>query len=342
LDEGFDIDLREAYPKADLIYVSTTGNIAGTELSIEDPVSTAILFSKTKVKVSSTCRSQHASSHDTGKALVSGLLTEGLKHILLFTDGLVINPSSLIRGINETIPAQVSLTGGVAGDAWEFGHTLVGHNNVLAKDQCVAVGLYGEAISVSYGIGGTWDSFGADRIVTRAKNNVLYELDGKPALELYHRYLGKYAEGHPRAYMFFPLGLRSKSLDNTVARSIISKNEEEQALILAGEVENGDRVRLMKANTERLLDGATEAAIQARQANRNSSLAILVSCVGRQEVLGQRTEEELEEAQQALGENTLLTGFYSYGEFAPISNKATKLRAELHNQTMAITVLSEE
>jgi hypothetical protein len=111
-------------------------------------------------------------------------------------------------------------------------------------------------------------------------------------------------------------------------------------MIFAGDVPEGSYARLMKANFDRLIDGACEAAKNASEtmAAALPELAILISCVGRKLVLGQRTEEELESVRDVLGVGSVLTGFYSYGEIAPHTGHA---RSELHNQTMTVTTFSE-
>jgi len=112
-------------------------------------------------------------------------------------------------------------------------------------------------------------------------------------------------------------------------------------MTFAGDVPEGTYARLMKANFERLIDGASEAAKTSYEAIGSSSpdLAILISCVGRKLVLKQRTEEEVEGVRAMLGDRTVLTGFYSYGEICPAAPNA---KCELHNQTMTITTFSEK
>jgi hypothetical protein len=97
----------------------------------------------------------------------------------------------------------------------------------------------------------------------------------------------------------------------------------------------------MKANFDRLIDGASDAAEMAKTSLKSSDpgLAILISCVGRKLVLKQRVEEELEIIREVLGNQTVMTGFYSYGEICPI--KPFEQHCELHNQTMTITILKE-
>ncbi len=96
----------------------------------------------------------------------------------------------------------------------------------------------------------------------------------------------------------------------------------------------------MKANFERLIDGAATAAQSSYETigSVTPDLAILISCVGRKLVLKQRMEEEVEGVRDVLGDKTVVSGFYSYGEISPL-NPSTK--CELHNQTMTITTLSE-
>ena len=110
--------------------------------------------------------------------------------------------------------------------------------------------------------------------------------------------------------------------------------------IFAGDIPEGSLVKLIKANTDRLIAGAVAAADNSINpgSTRNPDLAILISCVGRKLVLKQLVEEEVEGVQSVFGKDTLLTGFYSYGEISPFSSEA---RCELHNQTMTVTTFTE-
>ncbi len=203
-----------------------------------------------------------------------------------------------------------------------------------------AVGLYGDRLRVGYASLGGWDPFGPERLITRSRGNVLYELDGRSALELYKTYLGPHARELPASGLLFPLSLRSESSLTPVVRTILSVNEEESSMTFAGDLPMGHYARLMRANFDRLIDGAVGAARTSYEAVGASSpdLALLVSCVGRKLVLGQRIEEEVEGVRDVLGDGTVLAGFYSYGEISPFTPTA---RCELHNQTMTITSLAE-
>lgn len=95
----------------------------------------------------------------------------------------------------------------------------------------------------------------------------------------------------------------------------------------------------MKANFDRLIDGAVGAAKTSLDIlGGPPEFAILISCVGRKLILQQRVEEELEGIRDVFGQQTVTTGFYSYGEISPAIPGAV---CELHNQTMTITAFSE-
>jgi hypothetical protein len=264
---------------------------------------------------------------------------EGLVHVFVLSDGQRVNGSELVAGIQERLPHGVSITGGMAGDGTRFEQTLVGLDSAPSEGSVVAVALYGPSLHVGYGSMGGWDSFGPDRVITRSNGNILYELDGQSALDLYKRYLGDLAAQLPGSALLFPLAIRTSESRTLVVRTILSINEKESSMTFAGDMPEGAYARLMMANFDRLIDGATTAALECEAlGSATPDLAILISCVGRRLVLGPRTEEEIESVRHVLGAGAVLTGFYSYGEISPFTRST---RCELHNQTMTITTLSE-
>jgi hypothetical protein len=204
----------------------------------------------------------------------------------------------------------------------------------------VGVGLYGESLRVGYGSQGGWDSFGPARRVTRSRGNVLFELDGESALALYKSYLGDHASALPGSALLFPLLLEDPCGGDGLVRTVLAVDEEAGSLTFAGDVPVGSQARLMKANFDRLIDGACSSASATSRGldGTHAELAILISCVGRKLVLRQRIEEEVEAVREVLP-RAVLAGFYSYGELCPQGSLGS---CELHNQTMTITTLAEE
>jgi hypothetical protein len=338
--------IRAAYPGALLFGCSTAGEICGTRVLDDSLVATAVQFSSTRIASASVALSEVSGSRAAGAMLASALPGPGLIHALVLSDGQSVNGSELVRGITENLPRGVHVTGGLAGDGPRFERTFVIAKGEPMQGVISILGLYGDALRVGFGSLGGWDPFGPERLVTRSKANVLYELDGKPALELYKRYLGaEHVDKLPAAALLFPLAIRTgppgtERDGSLLVRTVLSIDEREQSMTFAGDVPEGVYARLMKANFERLIDGAYGAARNSAEvlAGARPDLAILISCVGRKLVLKQRTEEEVEGVESVLGGGTMLSGFYSYGEICPAATHAT---CELHNQTMTITTFSE-
>lgn len=332
--------LARAYPNAEIVGCSTAGEICGTQVTDESMVVAAVAFAGTTVRVARERVSSVADSANAGRNLASAFPHEELVHVLVFSDGLKVNGSDLVKGLAATLPSNVSVTGGLSGDGHRFEHTYVIWKGRPERESIVAVGLYGKRLRVGYASLGGWDPFGPERMITRSRDNVLYELDGKSALELYKQYLGEHAQDLPASGLLFPLSLRTSINDTPVVRTILGVDEAEQSLTFAGDVPQGAYARLMKANFDRLIDGAAGAARVSCEAAgaEPPELALLISCVGRKMVLQQRIEEEVEGVRDVLGGATVLTGFYSYGEISPFTPDA---RCELHNQTMTITTLVE-
>jgi hypothetical protein len=333
-------ELTRAYPNAEIVGCSTAGEIYGTQVTDDTLVVTAIEFARTTIRTARVDIDDVEDSFAAGRTLAQALPSEQLVHVVVFSEGIKVNGSDLVRGLAGTLPPHVTVTGGLSGDGIRFARTHVIWKGKAEQGSIVAVGFYGDALRVGYASLGGWDPFGPERLITKSRENVLYELDGRSALELYKEYLGEQAAGLPASGLLFPLSLRTSSDGLPVVRTILAVDENEQSMTFAGDVPVGAYARLMKANFDRLIDGAAGAAKVSYAAVGSSSpeLALLISCVGRKMVLQQRIEEEVEGVRDVMGERTVLTGFYSYGEISPFTPDA---RCELHNQTMTVTTLSE-
>jgi len=333
-------ELTQDYPESIVIGCSTAGEILGTQISDESVSAAIVRFAHTDIRMASAPAPSAEGSFTAGQEIARQLKDSRLKGILVLSDGLNVNGSELVRGLNSQVPSSVVVTGGLAGDGDRFRRTWVLQDRRPQSGFVTAVGFYGDRIRIGHGSKGGWDRFGPERRVTKSKGNVLFELDGRPALQLYKEYLGERADGLPATGLLFPLALRANQADSkSLVRTILAVDEGEQSLTFAGDIPEGAFAQLMKANFDRLVQGASEAASSTRlPADIDSStLAIAISCVGRRLVLGERTEEETEATLDVLPKGTQQVGFYSYGEISPYTTGT----CDLHNQTMTLTTLSE-
>lgn len=337
-------EIEKFYPKSEVICCSTSGEIYD-DIVVDDSISlVAMYFAKTTVQTAEVAIESIADSYSTGVELGEKLSKKDLAHVMVFSDGLLVNGTSLTKGLAHAIPADVSITGGLVGDGPDFIKTVVGLNETPKPNNIVVVGLYGKNLHVGYGSFGGWDSFGPQRLITKSDGNILYEIDGKPALQLYKEYLGDQAKNLPISGLLFPVSLTLQDAAghvSQVVRTVLSVNEKDQSMTFAGDMPEGTEARLMKANLESLINAAGTAAMMGlEQLDGLPELALLISCVGRKLVLKDRTEEEVDAVRNAIGDQAAIAGFYSYGEICP-SDPADKV-CKVHNQTMTITTFRED
>lgn len=331
--------VKKQFPSADIIMCSTAGEIYQDSVKGDSLVAVALQFDKTNTQSASVNISDFTNSYDAAVELAGKLPKEGLSYIMVFSDGRLVNGSKLVKGLNDASAKHVLVTGGLAGDDINFLSTLVGLNEQPVEGKIVAIGFYGTHITVTHGSGGSGDSFGLEKEITRSSDNILFEIENQNALELYKKYLGAEAKNLPGAALQFPLSLTVPGTTQSVIRTILYINEEQNSMVFSGDIPQGSKIRFTKTTDEKLITSAGMAA-QQTLFNRDDKpvFALLISCVGRKLLLGTRATEEVAAVKNVLGNKALMAGFYSYGEISP-SDDANE--CQLHNQTMTITSFYE-
>jgi hypothetical protein len=337
-------ELRGKFPHAHILGCSTGGQIINDDVTDDEIAVAALQFEATRLRLACEDASAPEHSRACGEAIGRSLAAEDLAGIFVLSDGLNVNGSELVAGMTSAVDKRVSVTGGLAGDGAKFAQTLVGADCEPRQQTVAAVGFYGPSVRIGHGSAGGWDEFGPRRRVTRARGNVLFELDGEPALDLYARYLGEEdVKGLPGTALLFPLRIRDPQRpDHDIVRTILAVDHQARSMTFAGDVPEGWVAQLMRGNFDRLAAGAARAARRAATstpANRNGDeVAVLVSCIGRRLLMGQHTIDEVEAAGAELGSGVSRLGFYSYGEISPHNASGV---CELHNQTMTVTTIAE-
>ena len=339
-DASFFNNINGLFPQALIVSSSTAGEIMNDDVFDDSVVITAIEFEKTTLKYSVARAEQFGDSYATGEYLMKQLQADDLVTVFVLADGTRFNGSEMAEGFNNNNPLHVPVTGGLAGDGTRFLQTFVGAGALPEQGVAAAIGFYGNNLTVGHGSFGGWDEFGPEKTITRSERNIVYEIDGKNAVDLYNEYLGHVKDELPLNALLFPLAVKRAGSDQDVIRTILHMDENAKTMQVGGNLEVGSTVRFMKANFDRLIEGSSMAAKSAftKFAEREPQLAILISCVGRKLILQKRSDEEVLAAKEIIGNTVPLAGFYSYGEFSPL-NASTQ--CELHNQTMTITTFSE-
>ncbi|MCD8422695.1 FIST signal transduction protein [Tenacibaculum finnmarkense] len=341
-DKNIYNEIRAIFKQGHLVFGSTAGDISSKIVADQSITITAIEFEKSTyvIKRANVLSSVNKTgSFQIGKELIQQFAQEGLRYVFLVSEGSFINASQLTKGMNAATNNNLLITGALCADAARFEKTVSSYNENPISGEIIAIGLYGESLEVSFAINGGWTPFGPERIVTKSKGNILYELDNKPALNLYKKYLGDKSKELPGAALLYPLKVKSTNNKQSIVRTILNINEADNSMILAGDILENSKVQLMMTNVDNIVNAAELAAINASELRtKKPELAILVSCIGRKLVLDQRVEEEVEEVVEVIGTQTTVCGLYSYGEIAPFNGENN---CQLHNQTMTITLISE-
>ncbi|MFT6188340.1 MAG: hypothetical protein ACJAW8_000197 [Oleispira sp.] len=344
-DQAIRSQISSHFPNAEIMGCTTSGEVIDTQIYDESLCLTAIEFSRSQVKVHTV--DINNAPKDAAKTLAEHFNQEGLKSVFVLSDGQMVNGTDLTNTLQDILPEGTIITGGLAGDGTNFSETILWHNSDYGSGKIIGCGFYGDHLQVNHGSMGGWDSFGPKRLITKSQDNILYSVDNKPALDLYKTYLGEHAKDLPASALLFPLLITGNQDKPEVIRTILNINTDDNSMIFAGDIPEGCYAQLMKANFDRLIDGAESAAINAinnnlteqqNLAEQHDGLIIMISCVGRRLLLKQRTEEELEAVKEVFGDSNSYTGFYSYGEISPLVKGG---KCGLHNQTMTITSLFE-
>lgn len=344
-EHGLHASLSKRFPHAHVIGCSTGGQLAGRDVSDDVASALALEFAGTDLRVTHATIASPAASHATGAAIGAALKDERLAGVFVLSDGLRVNGSALVEGIASEVGKAVPVSGGLAGDGADFVETLVSCDGPPAPNTVAAVGFYGDAVRIGHGSAGGWDVFGPLRQITRSDGNVLHEVDGKPALDLYKLYLGPdETENLPGSALLFPLRIFDpRHPERSVVRTVLAVDHELGSMTFAGDMPSGWSAQLMRGSIGRLCAGAAEATHRAVAGAHpdagTQSAAIFVSCIGRRLLMGQRIEEEIEAATAELTGSCVPAGFYSYGEISPHEVSGY---CQLHNQTMTVTVIAEQ
>ena len=280
-------------------------------------------------------------SESIGKKLARGL-PESTRYIQLFSDGLTGNGCAILRGVSSVLGDEIPVSGGTAGDDGKFQKTWQFAGNKMLTDAAVAMGFSGE-FKLGTGVHSGWTPIGLSKKVTRSSGNILYELNGEPALNVFERFLGKHAHKLPEIGVEYPLGLVGRwgdvgGEDYFLLRATMSVNRKNGSISFAGEIPEGAMVNLTCGDIPSVLKASKKAAQLATTdlGDARAKMIFCYSCMARKIVLGRRTREEIELLREAIGPELPVVGFYTYGEYSRVKCNSPSF---LHNETVTVSVI---
>jgi hypothetical protein len=266
------------------------------------------------------------------------------RYLILFPDGITGNGSALLSALEDSLPLPLVMVGGAAGSNISLpAKTYQYYNNRVVSDSVAAL-LVGGDVSVDTTVSHGSTPIGLERSVTRSDGGTVYEIDGRPAWEVFREYL----EGNPTdlvqedcAHLGFGEKLPPELVGpygEYIMRTPSGVDKKTGALFFPGELPTGAKIRVARRDPDRIREGATEAAreLASRRSGKSPSLVLQFDCTGRGRIIfsKQAIDMTMSGIQSAFGRDVPWLGLHTLGEIAPLGGKAL-----FHNQTVVLCAL---
>ncbi len=338
--------VREALGGAPVVGCTSAGAITADGVQ-EQAVSVLVIRSNkgsfVPVKVSGIGRDMRAA----GKSFAAEIQKSDAKPRMafLFSDALAGNGTELVRGVLDVFGSDFKIAGGAAGDDMNFKKTYQYFNDEVLTDSVVGFGISGD-IDVVVGAAHGWQPIGASRVVTRVEGTKLFELDGKPAFEIYQDYFAEKANDFKKALSIetvtYPLGMKVKGIDELMVRVPLVVAED-GSIICGAELVLGSEVSIMIGTIENAMEAAkqiTQGLID-RMLETDPRVVFVSDCVARKILFGDHGSEEIALLKSIGGPKSVIFGFYSYGQIASLKTPAHDINTcdpGFYEQSISVTV----
>jgi hypothetical protein len=327
--------IRQQFPQAEIVGCSTVASI-NDDFIVEHSL------------VISTLSFEHGMVNTIGCDQISDFLEQfpfwlkkldSLRAIILLTTDASRHNGSWMQEVADQLPVDVLLAGAVASNHEPELGALFYHKQ-LDESGVIAIALCGDGLTIEMGALGGWDSIGQEFEVTKTKGNVLYELNEKPALPVYRDALAEKGHDLFTDTIKFPLCVRPENNAFGYIRAITNIDTDNGSIEFGGPMIENTYARICKTNPNQLLDGAAGASTQLVQKMKQLPEFVLVfSSVRRQQILGDKINQEVDIIREDVGEQATIAGFYTFGAIAPLFESRDYV---LQNQTISVLAIHEQ
>lgn len=248
-----------------------------------------------------------------------------------------------IRGIQEVLGKSFPITGIIPNlEDSKKSKVLFGQN---ANSNTVCGILFGSSSKLSYDLSHGWKPLGQLSKITRSEKNVIYEINEKPAIDIYHHYFGDQLLDWNKSYFkkityLYPLGI--PFFDEHVIRSGLIPGEN-GSLICQGEAPQDSEIRIMISTKFFSLEAAkdlTNKIIETLLPGKINFI-LLFSSIARYNLLGRKHSEEIEAIQQLAGSEVPIIGCRTIAEIAPLKSAQLLGEPYIHNNSMLMIAAGE-
>lgn len=292
-----------------------------------------------------------AAGEELGKNLLYGFKDVPRDLSVIFSDGLMEDGTHLIYGLQERLGKSFPLAGASASDNLSFTKTYLYFNNEAFSDGACGI-LFGGKLNFGLGAKHGWKPLGKPRYVSKCQGNVVYEIDGLPAIKVYEEYfasdLAELRKKLKYISVLYPIGVYLAGEEEYLLRNLLSIRED-GSLVFQGDVPENSMIRLMIGTKESCLTAAMAAAEEAQRGlssrvgefrkSEGGNFVLVFDSISRYILLRRDARRELKIIKETVGADTPVIGLYTYGEQAPLRAIGYHGQTYFHNQTVTIVAV---
>ena len=263
----------------------------------------------------------------------------------ILADGLNFDFDPFLASFEKAVQRDPHLPvfGGLASDNWTSRKTYQYHNDEVFSEGIACVIMSGKG-SIAWGINHGCVPVGGKRTITRSKDNIIYEIDGIPALDAMKDYFeDDWQNQWNKMSLNLCLGFKTpenirQGYEEYIVRYMMGKDDQDGHVTIQSDVQTGTDLWLVRRDRELIRNGiqAISSQIKEKAGSEKPEFVLHFECVGRGKVIFREDEkyELIRSLQKDIGEDVPWIGFYTYGEIGPIS----KFNC-FHNFTAVVTAV---
>ena len=261
--------------------------------------------------------------------------------MVILSGGIKVNADKIISGIKSGVDKEIPMYGGLAADGLAMTKTIVFSNNFISYNGLAALIIDTDKIEVQGLATSGWEALGGVKTITKSEDNILYTINGEPALDVFLKHFGFDENPETKREQLmsiqtnYPLQIIRED-GQVVLRSPVVVDDKNRSIILAGGVEQGAKFRFSNSPGFGVLQQTINEFQHLKNGFAEADAVIMFSCKGRHGAFGPVLEEEVEGLYNYWKKPMI--GFLSYGEIGNTKNGI----CEFHNETCSLMVLREK
>lgn len=296
---------------------------SGGEFEEEPAIAVMVLRSEQLSAVSFSAQGTESEVGEQIQANIQSALQDD-SLLIIFPDIRAVNPAELVKQIGSDGTVLPVVGAAVSGDA--TGAQMYHWKDAQATEGGATGVLLSGNFNTEIGVAQGCQPIGKPREITKADGQIIFELDGEPALENFKGTLQLLTQDDIRrsgGTVFVGIAMDDTNKNPTrgdfLIRNLVGINEQHAALAISEEVKTGQLVQFHLRNPTAAAEEIQAIVAQLAEKTREQSPAfgLYFNCLGRGKGLYGVTNHDINIIQDQFPGLPVI-GFFGNSEFAPI------------------------